>query len=253
MAGLERRCTLAFVSFIDHVFVALFVFAYPLAGVAGFRRMLRRLAEGRQLNRGEIYRNTMIGHWLLLAFALAIWFAADRRWSELGLGWSMNWRFVAGVAGVLIAVTMLTNQLREVAGADKRAVAKLRQRFGRLAAIVPGNRAELRRFYAVSVTAGIVEEVLWRGFLIWYLGNFWPLWAAALFAAVGFGLAHAYQGWRQVPMVTGAGALLTALYLLTGTLWLSIALHAAIDILQGRLAFEIKRRHRDMEAAAAQV
>ncbi len=38
------------------------------------------------------------------------------------------------------------------------------------------------------------------------------------------------------------GAALTGLYVLTGSLWLPIILHAAVDILQGRLLYEIMRR-----------
>jgi membrane protease YdiL (CAAX protease family) len=35
---------------------------------------------------------------------------------------------------------------------------------------------------------------------------------------------------------------LAGLYLLTGSIWLPIILHAAIDILQGRMAYEVMRR-----------
>ena len=68
------------------------------------------------------------------------------------------------------------------------------------------NGNELARFYGLSITAGIVEEVLWRGFLIWYLSQFMPVWGAALISTIGFGLAHAYQGLRQVPQITIVGA-----------------------------------------------
>lgn len=228
----------------DHLFVFIFVLVYPVAGVFGFRRLLRRIDAGHPVDRLNVYRNTMMSHWALLVVALLIWSAAGRDWSALGLyrtgdrGWTL-WVAAAFVAAVIVILLL---QLRRLAGADERSIARLYRRLSKLEAVVPATRAELRRFYAVSATAGIVEEVLWRGFLIWYLSRFWPLGIAALVSTIAFGIAHAYQGWRQVPSVTAVGAALTALYLLTGTLWMSIALHIAIDVLQGKLGFEITRR-----------
>ena len=78
--------------------------------------------------------------------------------------------------------------------------------------------------------------------MIWYLGHVMPIWAAAIISAVAFGLAHSYQGLANVPRVTMVGAVLAGLFLLTGSLWLSMILHGAVDQLQGRLAYELLRR-----------
>jgi len=69
-----------------------------------------------------------------------------------------------------------------------------------------------------------------------------PLWAAALVSTVGFGLAHAYQGLSQLPKITLVGGVFAGLYLLSGSIWLPMLLHAAVDILQGRLAYEAIHR-----------
>lgn len=227
----------------DHLFVFAFVVMYPVAGVLGFRRLMRRIAAGHPVDRLHVYRNTMIGHWVLLVVAMLIWWTAGRPWSGLGLYWNSEpaWGIATGVVFVVVAIVILLRQLREVARADARTVSKLRDRLGSLEAVVPRTLPELRRFHAVSFTAGVVEELLWRGYLVWYLSQFWPLGIAALASTLAFGAAHGYQGWRQVPSITAVGAALTGLYLLTGTLWTSIALHIAIDVLQGRLGYEITR------------
>lgn len=230
----------------DHVFVVMFVVAYPIAGIFGFRRLMRRIAAGRPVDRLQVYRNTMIGHWTLLVVAVLLWWAAGRPGSGLGVYWSGEpiWAIAVAAAFVVFAIVVLLRQLREV-GRTGESVSKLRDRLGRLEAVVPRTAPELRRFYAVSFTAGIVEEVLWRGYLIWYLSQFWSLGIAALVSTLAFGVAHAYQGWRQVLSITAVGAALTGLYLLTGTIWASIALHIAIDVLQGRLGYEITRGQAD--------
>lgn len=38
------------------------------------------------------------------------------------------------------------------------------------------------------------------------------------------------------------GAVFAGLFLLTGSLWLPIILHAAVNLLQGRLAYNVLRR-----------
>jgi membrane protease YdiL (CAAX protease family) len=218
---------------------------YPVAGLLGFRRLMRRLATGHPLDRLHIYRNTMIGHWILLVMALLLWWTAGRSWSALGLDGSGErpWSIAVAAAFVGVAIVALLWQRRQVDRTDALTASKLRDRLGSLEAVVPRTRPELRRFHAVSLTAGVVEEVLWRGYLIWYLWQFSSLGIAALASTLAFGVAHAYQGWRQVPSITAVGAALAGLYLLTGTLWASIVLHVAIDMLQGRLGYQVTRRH----------
>jgi hypothetical protein len=138
----------------------------------------------------------------------------------------------------------------QVKNSDQETIDKLGRRFGRLELLIPHNGSELRHFYGVSLSAGVVEEALWRGFLMWYLTQVFPVWAAAAISAVGFGLAHAYQGTQQIPRITLVGAFFAYLYVLSGTIWLPMLLHAATDVLQGRLAYEIARRRRDNDTQA---
>ena len=94
----------------------------------------------------------------------------------------------------------------------------------------------------LSLTAGVCEEVLYRGYLMWYSMMWLPKEAAVLASAVVFGAAHFYLGWGVgVLRATVVGAVFGAAYLLTGTLWVPIALHAIVDItsgLTGSAAFE---------------
>jgi len=229
-------------SSIDHLFVTLFAVIYPLVGFVGFRRLLRRIEAGRPLNRHDLYRNTIAGHWLLFVMAVLIWVGSGRDWGELGLGSQIDRNFLAGAALTAAGIGVLLLQLSKITKLRQPAIDRLGQQFGRLAPLIPRNGSELARFKLVSLSAGIVEEVLWRGYLIWYLTQHLPLWSAATLSTLGFGLAHAYQGTENLFRITVVGAVLTVLYLLSGSIWLSIVLHVAVDVLQGRLAYEISRR-----------
>ena len=224
---------------LDHGLVFIIAIVYPIAGFVGFRRLLRRVAAGESINRSQLYRNTIIGHWTLLLMCMAMWVGAARPWTALGFNLQLNLWFAFAAALTVLGIAALFMQLRQVKNATQEEINGFKERFGKLSIILPQNGNELARFYGLSITAGIVEEILWRGFLIWYLGQFMPLWVAALISVIGFGLAHAYQGVADLPQVTAVGAAFTGLYLLSGSIWLPIILHAAVDILQGRLAYNV--------------
>lgn len=227
---------------LDHGFVFIFVIVFPMAGFFGFRRLLRRADAGEPVDRSQLYRNTIIGHWTLFLMCMAMWAGATRPWSALGFTLQLDLRFALTVVLTILGIAVLLMQSRQVKTATQEEINGIKERFGKLSIIMPRNGNELARFYRLSITAGIVEEILWRGFLIWYLGQFMPLWAAALISSLGFGMAHAYQGLSHLPQVTAIGAAFAGLYLLSGSIWLPIILHAAVDIVQGRLAYDVINR-----------
>jgi membrane protease YdiL (CAAX protease family) len=102
-----------------------------------------------------------------------------------------------------------------------------------VAALLPRTPTERRVFAVLAVTAGVCEELLYRGFGLAALR-----WAApgigkpALIAvtAVAFGLAHLYQG-RMGVILTGAlGAYFAWIAMSTGSLVPVILLHALLDL-----------------------
>ncbi|MDJ0709376.1 MAG: type II CAAX endopeptidase family protein [Woeseiaceae bacterium] len=234
--------------FLDHAFFALVAVVLPIVGYFSFRRLLKRAAAGEQINPMHLYRFTALAQWILFVLLFTIWFAMGRPLAALGFTLEADGRLLAGVALTGIAVAFLLQQLRVLRNASASELGSLDRQLGDLKIIFPRTRSELAGFYGLSLTAGIVEETIWRGFLFWYLGTVMPLWAAALISAIGFGLAHAYQGFAKVPRIILVGSVFSALYLLTGSLWLSMLLHAVVDMLQGHAIFDALQRQRVLQA-----
>jgi membrane protease YdiL (CAAX protease family) len=230
-------------TWLDHIFVLIFAAIYPIFGFIGYRRFLRKVEAGMPPNRAKMYVETMLYEWLLFALAMIVWVSGDRAWSDLGLSFELTTGELIGAALTAVAIVLLFVQIRQVAKGSQEELQKTEKSFGELLIIMPVNARELARFNLLSITAGIVEETLWRGFLFWYLGHFMPLWTAAIISAVGFGLAHSYQGIANVPRVALVGAMFSGLYLLTGSLLLPIILHAVVDLLQGRMVHDLLRRN----------
>ena len=227
---------------LDHIFVLVFAVIYPIAGFIGFRRLLAKIAAGMAVNRNHLYLNTITWHWILFALGLIAWANSGRPWVVLGFNFELNVQFLFAAALTIAGIAFLVAQVRRVASAPQQDLDRVKSGFGALFLLVPRNGRELARFNVLSVTAGIVEETLWRGFLIWYLGQFMPVWAAAIISATGFGVAHGYQGLANIPRITLVGTVFAGLFVLTGSLWLPIILHAAVDLLQGRLAYDVLTR-----------
>ncbi len=97
--------------------------------------------------------------------------------------------------------------------------------------LIPRNRHESLYAVALSINAGFSEELFFRlalPLLLYHItGN---LLLSFGLAALGFGLAHAYQGWKGVLATMFVGGILTLIYLKSGSLLKVILLHAAIDL-----------------------
>ncbi len=138
--------------------------------------------------------------------------------------------FVLGLVIAFMAGSILQTILT-------RRSSKLREKtlraFKRMAFILPVTGDERTWFAIVSLTAGICEEVLYRGFLIRYLSDSpWHigLGTTVVISSVAFGLAHGYQGLPGILATALLGALMAIIFLVTRSLWLPMALHAVVDL-----------------------
>jgi membrane protease YdiL (CAAX protease family) len=232
----------------DHFLILLLFLVQPIYGWLDFRRYLKKIAAGEPADRPKLYRETLVLEWVFLAVLLAGFFGLSRDLSTLGFvsaGGTGFWICAALLAGGSIAMILSTKSTRQL---SQSARDKQRAALGDLGHFLPQNDRDLASFYRVSVTAGIVEEIVFRGFVLWYLSFFMPLWPAVLVSSVAFGLAHSYQGISGMIRVSLIGLAFGALFVFSGSIWLPIVGHILVDVLQGRQLREI---YRDVDEPAA--
>ncbi len=108
--------------------------------------------------------------------------------------------------------------------------------------LLPQSPLEVLVWIGVSITAGICEEMAFRGFLQRQLHALsGSIVVAVLGQGLVFGLFHAYQGWRNVAVISVLGALYGALAAWRGNLRANILTHAWGDVWEGWLKFVIWR------------
>ena len=102
---------------------------------------------------------------------------------------------------------------------------------GNIQALLPRNRAELPYGAALSLNAGLVEELLFRLAMPALIFGFTGSSVVAIVVSlIVFGLLHVYQGVFGVVGSLIIGALLMGIYLATGSILIAIVVHALIDL-----------------------
>jgi membrane protease YdiL (CAAX protease family) len=227
---------------VDLTFAVLFsVVGAALDYLVLWPRLRKMMASGAPGARMRAYFVIMAVEWLLAGFVVARWLWLGRSWPWLAVNLPSGWRLLVSCAFVAAVLWLLVAQTRGIAKLNEEKRVALRPRLGNLDVLVPRLRGEYHWFIALSVTAGVCEELLYRGFLVWAMRPRTGLWAAAAISVALFGVAHAYQGAKGIVRTAAVGALFGALALLTGSLAAGIASHALIDILGGTTGYQLLR------------
>jgi membrane protease YdiL (CAAX protease family) len=237
---------------IDHLLAVLLVLVFPLYGAWDGRQLARRLAADPLYGRTKVYLWNMATLWGLTTALVAGWWWAGRPVRDLGLrlpgtaaGWWWTLLICCAVIGFIVQQAYSFANLPD---AEAQLREKLESR-PNIRAVLPSTPEELRLFYGAAITAGVCEEVLFRGYLLWYFQSLTPASVAIVAAILAFGLAHAYQGLSGIFSTGLAGALAMAAYLVTGSLLAPIVLHAALDLVNGFTIYSVSRRAAATSAA----
>ena len=90
---------------------------------------------------------------------------------------------------------------------------------------------------AMSIGAGVIEEILFRGVIFRITESSLGTWLALLISAALFGLVHLANPVKSMlgalSIIFEAGVMLAAAYLLTRRLWLPIGIHIGWNFTQG--------------------
>ncbi len=102
---------------------------------------------------------------------------------------------------------------------------------GRPGALMPRRPGELGWGAGAALVAGVTEEPFFRLLvpLLIALVTGSAL-AGFVLATLLFGAMHRYQGWAGVIATTVFGGLMACVYVISGALWLVIAIHALVDL-----------------------
>ncbi len=219
----------------DLALFALAAFVLPAISTVSGRRF------GRASDRSLIprYLQTVARGWIVAALIAADWMWSGRTLAALGLAIPPGLYGQIGLAIMIAATLAIAIQLLRLDRIIKpERVAKMQQQMREIK-ILPRTRAERNVFFLVAITAGIWEELLYRGFLFWFLAPYAGLIGAAAISTFVFGIGHIYQGWRGASRATAIGLLFAVLYAFSASLWWLIWAHALVDVFGGVVGWKV--------------
>ena len=180
----------------------------------------------------SLYRSTIAFQWV--ATAVAAWRAWAHGFTAAQLGLATPQPLAVTVIAIFGATAIVTLQwlnLRRMG----RSASPLRRPLQALAErILPQSTKELIPFFVLSITAGLCEEFLYRGFAMAVLDRAGlPVAVVVLASSVIFGLAHLYQGRAGFVSTTVLGILFGVSRAALGNLVPAVLWHIGVDLVAG--------------------
>jgi membrane protease YdiL (CAAX protease family) len=224
-------------TWIDFLLVLIAVAAIPTLSILAGRTYAR--TQRSELNLVRRYWFIIIRGFIVSLLVVSAWSWTGRPYSTLGLDipigyWGrVGFLFDAILAGYYVFALLVRRLSPERVAAARRRLQSYR--------ILPETREEFLLFPFVGIAGSIFEELLYRGFLIWFFTPLAGVWGAALISSLTFGVGHAYQGWIGIVRTTIIGFAFAAGYVLTHSLWWLIAAHIMTSIFGDRFARRLMR------------
>ena len=178
-----------------------------------------------------------IGFELFLFFLvwLGLWMKKFRMRDLIGGRWNSPEDFLIDIGIAIgfwiVALAVLAGLAFALGQVNQAAIDQMKHQIGNLS---PRSGMELSIFISLSIVAGFVEEILFRGYLQRQIGAMaGKAWVGVIVSALIFGAGHGYEGTRNMVRIAVFGAMFGALALWRKSLRPGMMAHAFQDGLAG--------------------
>lgn len=211
---------------------AYLVVVLPPLGVRNYRATQYRLRVAPR-QRAQYLATRAVSAWLLVGVVAILGATSGRGLRAIYLttphfGSTATFLFIEAVVLIVVSIVVLSRMGRRPTP-DR----VLTRQVGRVVTLLPRTRSERVAFAGLSVTAGVVEEILYRGFGIAALREAFPHVTTVelvVATAVVFGAAHLYQKLLGVIGTGIIGVFLAWLTIATGSIVPAMIVHTLIDL-----------------------
>ncbi|MGC4377677.1 type II CAAX endopeptidase family protein [Fictibacillus sp. Mic-4] len=210
----------------------------PIKGKKDYLQFKREVTENPSY-RISYYRKIIFSSWtLVILLLIGMWFE-ETAFSDIGLNAirlksnsfhaPVNSVFIGVLIGVIVALFLPVILSKY----SKKYQDSLFSQLNGIEELLPSTNKERWWWMVVSLTAGITEEILYRGFLYYSFHRIFPgasIWSIVCLSAVIFGLAHAYQGIKGMALAVYLGAILGLIYIEFDSLLPAMFIHVLFDL-----------------------
>ncbi len=224
----------------DHLLIFLLGIVLPSFAVFQSQPEMKSL-EFDTVMKKQVYYGNSFFQWICAIAVMIVWWSYGRSLVEMGFC-VPEWSRMGIILIFLFSFLYGMDVWWEMRNPDK--IAETKAKWLKDVPFLPVNWLELKHFLFVALTAGVCEEIIFRGFFIQYflaintdnlLGNC----LSVIIPAFLFAFGHLYQGGKAVVKTMLMAILFGWIFLVTKSLWPLIILHFLVDVIGGYLAMKI--------------
>jgi membrane protease YdiL (CAAX protease family) len=207
---------MAFLSFLLTQLMAAYTLLVEPFLRTNFYRALKKQLNTASDARILYYRTQVLWEWSWVVVLVVILIPISHPLAWIGLVFPNIWGWVILVA-LLLGVGMSIILLRR----NPRALEAMQRSLQTPSMLLPTTASERKWFLVVAITAGICEELLYRGFLTRYLSIYFPSFGfllISILSGVIYGFSRAYQGLKGVLQTSLTGFSYAIIFYLSGNL-----------------------------------
>jgi membrane protease YdiL (CAAX protease family) len=205
-------------------------------GLARYKKILSGIAGG-QIQKSYLYIRLMVNLWIPAFFILLLSAAKRITPNNYGLCWFKPYNnsyllYISLVIALIYFIYLSYSLVALRINAIKKVI--INQNLpDTIKALLPVTRKEKLVWVFTSITAGIIEELIFRGFFFYLMGNLFPglnIFIILGIAALIFGIGHIYQGLMEAVKPMFLGLVYGVFYIAFGSIIPCIILHAMQDL-----------------------
>lgn len=215
---------------IDWLLTAWLVIVFP--AYSGWRSLRSQKALS---SRADTHLRTVVLGLTPLMVLAVVWMRENRTIADLGLGPPTQPAALMGLGlAVLVVVGLCIASLFNKKRPEDDPQAETMER------MLPQKSAEWPGFIAFCLTVGVAWEVLYRGYLLWFLSPIVGTVGAVAVASLAYGLAHGVKSWKRAVGSLVVAALFTTGYAVTESLWWLMLIHTSLPLLAAFLTLRAR-------------
>ena len=152
-----------------HYLLWAYFLLYPLYVYLTINKDKQAVADNPN-NRVKLYQSTMLHLWLPTLLVGFIVYMSPLTLADIGIKFSPSLMGISILIVSIIICTYLLNSLKSVKTFDDTQIEQTKAQLSHVKWFMPHNKQQTKwMVYGVSPTAGICEEILFRGFLLFQL------------------------------------------------------------------------------------
>lgn len=190
----------------------------------------------------HLYYSNGLMLWIGASLVLTSWNFSQKPWTLLGIQLP-----IYSQMAIYLTVSLLVIYLVDTAYSTWQSIKQKKQEDDDFLSIMPANWKEYAHFAFLAFSAGVCEEVVFRGFLINYIhesipGNEYSMILSILIPSVIFSVSHIYQGFLNVFKIFSLSLLFGSIFIVTKSLLIVVLLHVFVDMLSGAVFVVLQQR-----------